>query len=262
MARPLGRIVPNPPEEERVAERPNRRRYDDGCAAAHALDLIGERWALLVARELMLGPLRFTDLKAALPGISPNVLAQRLEEMEATAILTRRRLPPPAASVVYELTDWGHELEPLLQGIGRWAARSPTMAPGKPMSVASVVLSFRTMFDAARAGDLDAVIDFVFADRTYVARIAGGGFSIEAGRSTRPDALVTCDQNVLAMVVYAGRPLSEAIAAGDMRITGEVDVVERFVGLFPLPERAPGADVLVRAIRRSRAPAASSPARR
>jgi putative sterol carrier protein len=192
----------------------------------------------------MLGPLRFTDLKAALPGISPNVLAQRLEEMEATAILTRRRLPPPAASVVYELTSWGYELEPLLQTIGRWAARSPTMAPGKPMSVASVVLSFRTMFDGTRAGDLDAVIDFVFADRSYVARIAGGEFSIEAGRATRPDAVVGCDQNILAMVVYGGRPLEAAIAAGEMRVAGDVAVIARFVGLFPLPERAPGLDAL------------------
>lgn len=227
-----------------MADRPNRRRYDDGCAAAHALDLIGERWALLVARELMLGPRRFTDLRAALPGISPNVLSQRLEEMEAAAILIRRRLPPPAASAVYELTDWGYELEPLLQGIGRWAARSPTLAPGKPMSVASVVLSFRTMFDGARAGDLDAVIDVVFADQSYVARIAGGGFSIEAGRATRPDAVVACDQNVLAAIVYGGRPLAEAMAAGELRITGDVAVVERFVGLFPLPDRAPGLDAL------------------
>ncbi len=223
-----------------MAERPNRRRYDDGCAAAHALDLIGERWALLVARELMLGPRRFTDLKAALPAISPNVLTQRLEEMEAAAILTRRRLPPPAAAAVYELTEWGYELEPLIQGIGRWAARSPTLAPGKPMSIASVVLSFRTMFDPDRAGDLDAVIDFVFGAESFTARIAGGTFSIVPGRATKPDAVVTCDQNILAAVVYAGLPLDTAIAAGDVALTGDRDVVRRFAGLFPLPERAPG----------------------
>ncbi len=227
-----------------MAERPNRRRYDDGCAAAHALDLIGERWALLVARELMLGPRRFTDLKAALPGISPNVLTQRLEEMEAAAILTRRRLPPPTATAVYELTEWGHELEPLVQGIGRWAARSPTLAPGKPMSIASVVLSFRTMFDPERAGDLDAVIDLVFGVESFVARVAGGSFSIVPGRSTRPDAVVTCDRNTLAAMVYAGRPLDAAIDAGDVAATGDLDVVRRFTGLFPLPPRAPAIEDL------------------
>lgn len=227
-----------------MAERPNRRRYDDGCAAAHALDLIGERWALLVARELMLGPRRFTDLRAALPGISPNVLTQRLEEMEAAAVLTRRRLPPPAAAAVYELTAWGYELEPLIQGVGRWAARSPTLAPGKPMSIASVVLSLRTMFDPERAGDLDAVIEFVFADHVFRARIAGAIFSIEPGRATRPDAVVSCDQNTLAAVVYGGRRFADAVAAGEMTITGDAVVVERFAGLFPLPDRAPAADDL------------------
>ena len=228
-----------------MADRPNRRRYDDGCAAAHALDLIGERWALLVARELMLGARRFTDLRAALPGISPNVLTQRLEEMEAAAILVRRRLPPPAAAAVYELTDWGYELEPLLQGIGRWAARSPTLAPGKPMSVASVVLSLRTMFDPTRAGDLDAVIDLVFGDLGFVARVAGGHLSVEPGRAARPDAVVACDRNVLAAVVYGGRPLAEAIAAGDVTVSGDIALVDRFVGLFPLPERAPGSEPVV-----------------
>jgi DNA-binding HxlR family transcriptional regulator len=225
-----------------VAERPNRRRYDDGCAAAHALDLIGERWALLVARELMLGARRFTDLRTALPGISPNVLTQRLEEMEAAAILTRRRLPPPAASAVYELTEWGLELEPILRDIGRWAARSPTLAPGKPMSIASVVLSLRTMFDGTAAGDLDAVIELVFADEAFVARIAGGEISVEPGRAARPDAVVTCDQNVLAAVVYGGRPLADAIAAKEVAVTGDGDLVARFVGLFPLPARAPAAE--------------------
>ena len=107
-----------------------KRRYDDACAAAHALDLVGERWALLVARELMLGPRRFTDLRMNLPGISPNVLTQRLDEMEKAAILRRRRLPPPASVWVYELTDWGKELEPVLQTFGRWAhaRRSSRMA--------------------------------------------------------------------------------------------------------------------------------------
>src|SRR5947208_8127728 len=102
-----------------------RRKNADGCAAAHALELIGDRWALLVVRELVLGPKRFTDLRAGLPRISPNVLAQRLEELERTAIVRRRKLPAPAAAWVYELTDWGSQLEPVVMALGRWAARSP-----------------------------------------------------------------------------------------------------------------------------------------
>src|SRR3982750_1569942 len=133
-----------------------RRSYDDACGAAHALDLIGERWALLVMRELMLGPKRFSDLRAALPGISANVLPQRLEGLEAAGVLTRRKLPPPAGAQVYELTPWGYESEPIFQALGRWAARSPRPDPSLPLSAVSLFLSFRTMLDPQRAKGLDA----------------------------------------------------------------------------------------------------------
>src|SRR6185503_20557625 len=108
---------------------PSRRRYDDACGTAHALDLIGERWALLVMRELMLGPKRFSDLRADLPGISANILTLRLEDLEAAGVLVRRKLPRPASVHVYELTPWGYESEPIFQALCRWAARSPKHDP-------------------------------------------------------------------------------------------------------------------------------------
>ena len=129
----------------------SRRRYDDACGTAHALDLIGERWALLVMRELMLGPKRFGDIRADLPGISANTLTQRLEGLEASGLVVRRRLPPPASAQVYELTQWGYEAEPIVQSLGRWATRSPGHDPTLPLSGTSLMLSFRTMFDAERA---------------------------------------------------------------------------------------------------------------
>src|SRR5215213_7079424 len=131
-----------------------KRRYDDACGTAHALDLIGERWAL------MLGPKRFTDLRSDLPGISANVLTQRLEGLEAAGLLVHRRLPPPASAQVYELTPWGYEAEPIVQSLGKWAARSPAHDPTLPISATSIMLSFRTMFDPARAGDFRARIGF------------------------------------------------------------------------------------------------------
>src|SRR4051812_22829584 len=137
-----------------------KRRYEDACAAAHALDLVGERWTLLVMRELMLGPKRFSDLRADLPGISANVLTQRLEQLEAAGVLTRRKLPPPASSHVYELTAWGYESEPIFQTLGRWATRSPLHDPSLPLSAVSLFLSFRTMLDPARARGLKARIGF------------------------------------------------------------------------------------------------------
>src|SRR3712207_5989518 len=148
-----------------------RRRYEDACAAAHALDLVGERWALLVMRELMLGPKRFSDLRASLPGISANVLTQRLEGLEATGVLVRRRLPPPAATQVYELTDWGYESEPIFQALGRWAARSPAHDPTLPFSTVSLMLSLRTMLDATRAEGIDARIGFRIGDETLVGHL-------------------------------------------------------------------------------------------
>src|SRR6476659_285627 len=105
--------------------RDEKRRYDDACGTAHALDLIGERWALLVLGELMLGPRRFSELRADLPGISANVLSQRLDELEARGLARKLRLPPPASVQVYEATPWGLEAEPIVQALGRWAARSP-----------------------------------------------------------------------------------------------------------------------------------------
>src|SRR5215213_11249135 len=102
------------------------RTYGDGCAIARALDLVGDRWALLVVRELLLGPKRYTDLRRGLPNASPNVLAQRLGELERAGVLRRRKLPPPAGSRVYELTEWGMELEPVVVSLGRWGARSPS----------------------------------------------------------------------------------------------------------------------------------------
>src|SRR3954454_24413170 len=108
------------------------RTYDDGCAAAHALDLVGERWALLVVRELVLGPKRFTDLRAGLPNASPNVLSQRLRELEESGVIARRQLPPPAGSTVYELTDWGRGLEPIVTALGDWAVASDGFPTGAP----------------------------------------------------------------------------------------------------------------------------------
>jgi len=219
-----------------------RRTYDDACAAAHALDLVGERWALLVVRELLLGPKRFTDLKAGLPGASPNVLAQRLRELEAVGVLRRRKLPPPAASRVYELTPWGEELEPVIVRLGRWGARSPSKPRDASMGVDSLILSFRTMFDGRAAEGLRAGYEFRFGEDRFRALVDGGRFEISRGISSRPGVVVETDPDTLAGLVYAGRPLAEALEAGEVRVEGDTALFERFLGLFPLPDPAPPAE--------------------
>lgn len=214
-----------------------KRAYQDGCAVAHALDLIGDRWAMPIMRELMLGPKRFTDLRAGLPGISANVLTQRLEELEAASVLIRRRLPPPAASRIYELTPWGRESEILFQVLGRWACRSPTMEPGKPMSQASVVLSMRTMIARDRIGDMDATIGFRFGEEEFRAIVRDGDFQMDRGDAGGADVLFAGDQNALAALLYGGASLDDL--KGALTVEGDRDVAERFARLFPLPPKAP-----------------------
>ncbi len=212
-----------------------KRSYADGCASAHALDLVGERWALLVVRELLLGPKRFTDLRTGLPGISPNVLAQRLEELEQASVLRRRKLRPPASAWVYELTDWGLELEPVIMALGRWGARSPTLPQGAPLSVDALILSFRTMFDPHAAAGLKASLELRFSEDYFHAGIAGGRMELTRGSADQPDAILETDPDTLAALVYGGRKLAEALRSGDLRVEGDKSVVKRFLTLFPLP---------------------------
>jgi len=214
------------------------RTYDDGCAAAHALDLVGERWALLVVRELLLGPKRFTDLRAGIPKASPNVLAQRLRELEGAGVVRRRKLPPPAASRVYELTDWGMELEPVIVRLGRWGARSPSKPRDAELGVDSLVLSFRTMFDPRAADGLKASYELRLGEDRFRAEVADGYFEITRGNADRPDAIVETDPATLAALVYDSRQLAEAVRSGDLKLEGDESAVARFLGLFFLPEPA------------------------
>lgn len=214
-----------------------KRAYQDGCAVAHALDIIGDRWAMPIMRELMLGPKRFTDLRVGLPGISANVLTQRLEDLEAASILIRRRLPPPAASQIYDLTDWGRESEILFQVLGRWACRSPTMEPGKPMSQVSVILSMRTMIDRTRIGDLNAKLGFRFGEEEFRATFKDGDCRIDRGAAAGADAIISGDQNALVAVLYGGA--SYADMAGTLNVEGDRALADRFATLFPLPPKAP-----------------------
>jgi DNA-binding HxlR family transcriptional regulator len=215
-----------------------KRSYDDACAAAHAMDIVGERWALLVVRELMLGPKRFTDLRQGLPGISPNVLAQRLEQLEAAGVVRRRQLPPPAPSRVYQLTDWGQELEPAIRALGRWGARSPARPARAPMSPDSFVLSLRTMFDAEAAASLTASIALRIGADAFHATVGGGRIDVVRGEAQAPDASLEGEAAALAGLVYGGRTLAEAVRSGDVRSSGDKAVLRRFLALFPLPEPA------------------------
>lgn len=218
-------------------EATEKRRYDDACGTAHALELIGDRWALLVVRELMFGSRRFGELRHGLPGISANVLTQRLDQLERAGIVERRKLPPPASVQVYALTAWGLEAEEAIKALGRWAARSPGHDPSLPLSAASLMLSFRTMLSPERAGDLAATMAFRIGDEHFAARLADGGIAIRRGDADAPDLVVTGDPMTIASVVYSPRPIADAEASGALIVAGDRMLFDRFVTLFPLPAK-------------------------
>ena len=214
------------------------RRYHDACGAAHGLDLVGERWALLVIRELMMGPRRFSDLRKDLCGLSANVLTQRLEGLEASGIVQKRKLPPPASVQVYELTDWGYEIEPVFMVLGRWAARSPQHDPTLPISAVSIMQSFKTMFDAGRAQDAEMRLGFALDEDRMVVSVRGGVIDALRGEVEGCDVLVRAPAQVVAAAVYGKVPLEALEGEGAMTIEGDRATFERFVDFFHLPEKA------------------------
>src|SRR5687768_1768198 len=218
------------------------RTYGDGCGIAHGLDLVGERWALLVVRELLLGPKRFTDLRGGLPSASTNVLSQRLRELEQAGIVRRRKLPPPAGSSVYELTEWGRELKPIVLSLGTWAVRSPSFPDDAPVGTDSVVLALGTFFDARAAGGLSARYELRLDDSTFNVHIGDGTIALDRGPAEDPDAIIETDAATFSAVVWNGRELAAAERAGNVAITGDRRMVDRLLGLFPRPGPAgPGA---------------------
>ncbi|MGE0179534.1 MAG: winged helix-turn-helix transcriptional regulator [Sphingomonas sp.] len=221
-----------------IRPNPSRRRYEDACGTAHAMDLVGERWALLVMRELMLGPKRFSDIRADLPGISANVLTQRLEGLEAAGIVVRRRLDPPASGQVYALTEWGHQARPIMGAMGRWATRSPGHDVSGHFSATSLMLSFQAMHSSALSKGFTATIGVRDNRDHYFARIADGTVDVRRGMPPAADVTFIGAPAMVAAAIYGGVPLVELERQGELAIEGDRAVAERFITLFPLPPKA------------------------
>lgn len=220
------------------------RSYRDACRFAHALDLVGERWALLVVRELLLGPKRFTDLRAGLPHASPNVLSQRLRELERRGVVARRKLGPPAGAWVYELTEWGRELEPIITQLGRWGDRSPFAPRDAEIGVDAAVLALRALFDPDAAGGVSATYELRLADDRFRVTVSDGELALARGSAEKPEAMIQASPNSLAMLLSRARPLGEALRSGEVVIAGGRPAVARFLSLFnsPAPAPAPALD--------------------
>ncbi|MBU2669508.1 helix-turn-helix transcriptional regulator [Actinoplanes bogorensis] len=203
------------------------RTYDDPCGLARALNVVGERWALLIVRELLLGPKRFTDLRRGLPGASQSMLTSRLAELEQAGVLRRRRLGPPVASQVYELTARGQDLSPALVALSAWGSREPT-ASSEELSVDALALAMRTTFVGAST-EIRAQLN-VDADHLQVV-VAGPELTITRGEMPDPDVTITTTATTWRSVIFGGWPLDPA------SVTGDRDAAAHLVTLFPRPSR-------------------------
>jgi DNA-binding HxlR family transcriptional regulator len=202
-----------------------RRSYDDPCGTARALDVVGERWALLVVRELLLGPKRFSDLARSLPGTSQNVLSQRLRELVDAQVVRRHRLGPPVSAQVYELTARGHALRPVVVELGRWGSRIPAVTGGE-LSPDAFVIALLTTFDGSPG---TCAVELRIDDDVFAVTLADGAVDVARGAPTRPDAVLTGSAAAVRGVVFGGAPLTE------LDVQGDRGSAERFVRAFPRP---------------------------
>ncbi|MBO0880170.1 MAG: transcriptional regulator [Mycobacterium sp.] len=209
----------------------SNRTYSDACGVACSLNVVGERWALLIVRELMLGPKRFNDLLAGLQGASPNVITQRLRELAASGVVARRDLGPPARVHVYELTDRGREVEPILLELGRWGAGLPA-PPGGQIGVDSLLLSMKVMFDPKRAANLAGSYELRVGADAFDIEIRDGTLGIRRGRPADPDATMSTDLATLHAICRSRRPLKDAVRSGNVRIDGDPQDRKRLTSLI------------------------------
>ena len=215
-----------------------RRTYGDRCGIARALDLVGERWALLVVRELLLGPKRFTDLRSGLPHVSPDVLSQRLRELEESGLVRRGKLPPPAGSRIYELTERGRQLEPVILELGRFGSVAPIPSSDAKIGADALAIALKSLFSPSATDGLPATYELRLGEDRFGVRVAGGHIEVVRGSAHAADAVIEADPGALASVLWHGRKLADAKRAAEIRMSGSDEAAQRFLAMFPLPESA------------------------
>ncbi|HEX6472707.1 MAG TPA: winged helix-turn-helix transcriptional regulator [Streptosporangiaceae bacterium] len=212
-----------------------KRSYGQYCGLARALEIVGERWALLLVRDLLVGPRRFTDLRKGLPHIPTNILSARLKELEGAGVVRRRVLPRPAGSVVYELTEFGAELEAVVIRLGRWGARLLGEArPDEIVTVDSLIMAMRTTFDAEAARGARLGYELRAGQMVIHMRVDGGRLDVAAGPLPGADLVIEAGPALRPLMAGEVSP-AEAIESGGVRLTGDPELLARFVEIFRIP---------------------------
>lgn len=206
--------------------------YGQYCGLAHALDLIGQRWAILIIRDLLVGPRRFTDLRHGLPGIPSNILSTRLKELEDAEVITRRALPRPSNAVVYELTDYGQGLEETVIALGRWGARTlGEPEPGDAITVDSMVMALRSTFHPENTVDADITYELRLGDIVLTAHVHHELLDVTDGAAADPDLVITTGPAVKAIMAGEITP-EDAIKQGSVAVVGDPALLEDFARTF------------------------------
>lgn len=215
----------------------SKRSYNQYCGLAYALDIIGERWTLLIVRELIPGPRRFTDLMEGLPGVSTNLLSERLKSLEQEGLICRRVLPPPAGSTVYELTPLGQGLEETLLELGKWGSQFVPSSAGEAalLNVGSYALTLKTFFRPEQAHGISETYELRIEGEVLQVRIEEGEIRVQQGEGLKADAAFYTDvPSYLGLLTGKIQP-DEALTKGLIRIEGDPGALNRFLDLCGVP---------------------------
>jgi DNA-binding HxlR family transcriptional regulator len=213
------------------------RSYNQYCGLAYALDIVGERWTLLIIRELVAGPRRFKDLLDGLPGVSTNLLAERLKSLAEQGILLQRTLPPPAGSTVYELTPLGRSLEPILLELGKWGSQfvPPSCQDAHLLRLGSYALTFKTFFRPQAAQGIDEIYELHIGHEILQVQVKDGELAVQQGQALKPDVVVHTDMPTLMQLLPGQLQPQAAIAQGRVCIEGDDSALDRLLQMCGLP---------------------------
>ena len=210
-----------------------KRSYNQQCSLAYALDIVGERWTLLLVREFMTGPKRFTDLQHNMPGMGTNLLSERLKQLEAAKVIHRRRLPPPSAAAVYELTDLGQDLSPAVVALAEWGLKAGRI--GSRAEHYRPGWTFVGMYAAFRPEEtagLHERYEFRIGDEVFYVRVDDGALETGQGPSDDPDAVITTTVDTFRAVVTGERSMFEAVNSADATVEGDATALDRLARMF------------------------------
>ncbi|GGT73295.1 winged helix-turn-helix transcriptional regulator [Actinomadura citrea] len=218
-----------------------QRTYNQYCATARTLDLVGERWTLLLVRELLTGPKRFGDLQASLRGLGTGLLAARLKQLEREGLARKTTLPPPARTPAYALTEAGEELGPAILELARWGLTwaMGERRPDETFHPGWTVLGLRACFDPEAAAGLRAVYEFRIDDEVFHARVDDGTIEALHGPAQRPDATITISEEAFLGITGGGHSLARAIEEGAASASGDEEALRRLRDVFRLPTPRP-----------------------